>query len=211
MTNKGKICVIAIEEENSLEFFKLYPKGRENSNGKKEFLVLEKRFPKDLHKTTITKVRYNEEIDVAVTFAKGSDTTIKAWSSSGDLLHRVNTNQVKHNICAFSLDLKFLAMGAWTPDGRIFEIEQIKRKKEFVGLKEVMATRGHRNGVTAISISNFNRFLITFSTDNTLKIWNIDVRYKDRASPECIADFNVEEDELFADCGKLTAVAVYKP
>ena len=69
VTNKGKICVIAIEEENTLEFFKLYPKGKPNHNGKMEFLVSEKRFQKDLHKTTITKVRYNEEIDVAVTFA----------------------------------------------------------------------------------------------------------------------------------------------
>ena len=102
-------------------------------------------------------------------------------------------------------------MGAWTPDGRIFEIEQIKRKKEFIGLKEVMATRGHRNGVTAISISNYNRYLITFSADNTMKIWNIDVRYKDRASPECIGDYNVEEHELFVESGRVTAVAIYRP
>jgi len=77
---------------NCVRIFKLNPKGIKNAEGKLEYFKKKAEFRRDMHSTRIASVIYLEKAGTIVTASTGCDTSIRAWSLTGELLKEHNTN-----------------------------------------------------------------------------------------------------------------------
>lgn len=106
------------------------------------------------HSTNIVYWYINEKWATLITCAGGADTDVKFWSLSGKLLQVVNTNQVANFHCVGSKDNRYLAVAAYTPEVRIFEITREKNGL-FKKANKIMTLQGHRvRGLLAIRLRN---------------------------------------------------------
>ncbi|OQR89501.1 hypothetical protein ACHHYP_06252 [Achlya hypogyna] len=127
-----------------------------------------------------------------LTVGKDDDTDIKCWNSSGSLLQTVNVNQIQNFHGVQSLDNRFIAVAAYTPEVKIFEILRSKTGT-FDKLHKAMALQGHTSGVTDIAFDGSDQkpvnSIVTSSKDGTIRVWDINVRYKLQEDPKCIKSF----------------------
>jgi WD40 repeat protein len=78
-----------------------------------------------------------------VTCAGEADTDVKFWNLRGDLLQVVNTNQVTNYHCVASKDNRYIAVAAYTPEVKIFEISR-EKNGTFKKVNKIMTLHGHR-------------------------------------------------------------------
>jgi WD40 repeat protein len=70
-----------------------------------------------------------------------------------------------------------VASAGFIADVYIWEVLFQKDNGEFLGLNKVMDLKGHHAGVTGVAFSRDNK-LATVCKDRTIRVWNIEVRYK---------------------------------
>ncbi|OQS00280.1 hypothetical protein THRCLA_06066 [Thraustotheca clavata] len=133
-----------------------------------------------------------EEWMTTLTIGKDDNTEIKCWNTSGHLLQTVNVNQIQNYHGVQSLDNRFIAVAAYTPEVKIFEIQRAK-DGSFSKLNKAMGLQGHTSGVTDIAFdgSDFKpvNHIVTSSKDGSIRVWDINVRYKLQEDPKCIKQF----------------------
>ncbi|GMF42462.1 unnamed protein product [Phytophthora fragariaefolia] len=78
-----------------------------------------------------------------ITCAGDSDTDVKFWNLSGELLQTVNTNQVANYHCVGSKDNRYIAVAAYTPEVKIYEIAR-EKSGAFKKVNKIMTLQGHR-------------------------------------------------------------------
>ena len=78
-----------------------------------------------------------------ITCAGDSDTDVKFWNLSGELLQTVNTNQVANYHCVASKDNRYIAVAAYTPEVKIYEIAR-EKSGAFRKVNKIMTLQGHR-------------------------------------------------------------------
>ncbi|EQC34928.1 hypothetical protein SDRG_07726 [Saprolegnia diclina VS20] len=127
-----------------------------------------------------------------LTVGRDDDTDIKCWNTTGTLLQTTSVNQIQNFHGVQSLDNRFIAVAAYTPEVKIYEIQRSKTGA-FVKLHKAMALQGHTSGVTDIAFDGsdqkpVNR-IVTASKDGTVRVWDINVRYKLEEDPKCIKTF----------------------
>ncbi|GJQ15705.1 hypothetical protein GpartN1_g7496.t1 [Galdieria partita] len=111
-----------------------------------------------------------------VTYDDGSSFIV--WNMRGNILATVDTHQVQNNRMAISPDGRFIASAGFIGDVYLWEVLFQKDSGEFVGLKKVIDLKGHRAGVRGVAFSHDNKKVATVCKDKTIRIWNIDVKYK---------------------------------
>jgi transducin beta-like protein 2 len=94
-----------------------------------------------------------------VTCAGDSDTEVKFWSLDGKLLQVANTNQVTNYHCVASKDNRYVAVAAYTPEVKIFEITREKNGM-FKKANKIMSLHGHRVRVLEYLEANLRSFCI---------------------------------------------------
>jgi WD40 repeat protein len=97
------------------------------------------------HKKEVHSILMNDlgAYGVLVTCAGDSDTDVKFWDASGKLLQVVNTNQVTNYHCVASKDNRYIAVAAYTPEVKIFEITR-EKNGVFKKATKIMSLHGHR-------------------------------------------------------------------
>ena len=88
-------------------------------------------------------VSCNEQWATIITCAGDSDTDVKFWNLSGELLQTVNTNQVANYHCVSSKDNRYIAVAAYTPEVKIYEIAR-EKSGAFRKVSKIMTLQGHR-------------------------------------------------------------------
>ncbi len=72
-----------------------------------------------------------------------------------------------------------------------------------------MTLQGHNSGITVVNIGHDKSCAVTYSNDKTLRVWNTDVRYKDRENTKCVCVLEQEQLNNEFDCEvKITALSV---
>ena len=84
-----------------------------------------------------------EQWATIVTCAGNMDTDIKFWNMNGELLQTINTNQVANYHCVGSKDNRYIAVAAYTPEVKIYEITR-EKSGEFKKVNKIMTLQGHR-------------------------------------------------------------------
>ncbi|EME29205.1 transducin family protein / WD-40 repeat family protein isoform 2 [Galdieria sulphuraria] len=100
------------------------------------------------------------------------------WNMRGSVLTRVDTHQVRNNQMAISPDGRFIASAGFIGDVYLWEILFQKDSNEFIELRKVIDLKGHRAGVKGLAFSHDRKKVATVCKDRTIRIWNIDVKYK---------------------------------
>ena len=190
---------VGLSQDRSVELFEFTP----NDMNKKYFRSF-KRFPNNIHKDSVKNVYYVNN-GCIVTFGGGSDTTIKVWNSSCELLTTVDTKQVKHNCSACSLSKRFLMVGSWCPDVKVFEVKLEKTDKSFKGLGKIMDLGLHKTGIDYISCSQNEDKVVTISQDHTVRLWKINVEYEKQGDPKCLLMVDMRKNEYFPEGCDITA------
>ncbi|RLN67079.1 hypothetical protein BBJ29_005003 [Phytophthora kernoviae] len=168
------------------------------------------------HKTDVHSVLMNDIGNWAtiITCASGSDTDVKFWTMKGDLLQVVNTNQVANYHCVGSKDNRYIAVAAYTPEVKIYEITR-EKTGAFKKVNKIMSLQGHRTGVVDLAFDGSDTLpvnrVVTISKDASVRLWNINVRYIVQEDPKVLSSFNASEDQPFqtvdfAPNGKLLAM-----
>ncbi|CAI5728060.1 unnamed protein product [Hyaloperonospora brassicae] len=186
----GRSLVVATESGN----VKVYQKLRV-----KPEIVAD--FP-TLHKTDVHSVLMNDIGSWAtiITCAGDSDTDVKFWNLSGELLQTVNTNQVANYHCVASKDNRYIAVAAYTPEVKIYEIAR-EKSGAFRKVNKIMTLQGHRTGVVDIAFdgsdaSPVNR-VVTISKDASVRLWDINVRYTLQEDPKVLSAFTASGEKPF--------------
>ena len=102
------------------------------------------------------------------------------------LLGRVDTGGFSNYGAAVSNDGRFLAAATFASDVKIYTTE-FDRTGNCTGVKKAMDLQGHRKKVTAVEFSPDARSAVTASEDGTLRIWNINVRFKQQEDTKAVA------------------------
>uniref|UniRef100_M4B3C0 Uncharacterized protein n=1 Tax=Hyaloperonospora arabidopsidis (strain Emoy2) TaxID=559515 RepID=M4B3C0_HYAAE len=144
-----------------------------------------------LHKTDVHSVLMNDISSWAtiITCAGDSDTDVKFWNLSGELLQTVNTNQVANYHCVSSKDNRYIAVAAYTPEVKIYEIAR-EKSGAFRKVSKIMTLQGHRMGVVDIAFDGSDAFpvnrVVTISKDVLVRLWDINVRYTLQEDPKAV-------------------------
>ncbi|CAK4636070.1 hypothetical protein AeMF1_014147 [Aphanomyces euteiches] len=144
---------------------------------------------------------------------KDQDTNVKCWNTLGDLLQTTSINQIENFHGVQSRDNRFIAIAAFTPEVKIYEIKRTKDGK-FDKFTKVMALQGHKSGVLDVAFDGSDttplNHIVTSSKDGTVRLWDINVRYKLEEDPKCIRTFTSDQVYSAVDItanGKVIALA----
>ncbi|ETO63266.1 hypothetical protein F444_18981 [Phytophthora nicotianae P1976] len=203
-SSDGRSLVIATENGNVKIFQKLRAKPE---------IVAD--FPVS-HKTDVHSVLMNDIGNWAtiITCAGDSDTDVKFWNLSGELLQTVNTNQVANYHCVGSKDNRYIAVAAYTPEVKIYEIVR-EKTGAFKKVNKIMTLQGHRTGVMDLAFDGSDALpvnrVVTISKDSSVRLWDINVRYTVQEDPKVLSSFNASGDQPFqatdfAPNGKILAM-----
>ncbi|GLD94149.1 hypothetical protein PINS_up002760 [Pythium insidiosum] len=170
------------------------------------------------HKTDVHSIVMSDigKWATIVTCASDSDTDVKFWGLDGSLLQVANTNQVTNYHCVGSKDNRFVAVAAYTPEVKIFEITR-EKNGTFRRAQKVMSLQGHRTGVLDLAFNGSDTLpvnrVVTTCKDATIRVWDINVRYAQQEDPKNIKTFKpndaskpLQSIDLSAD-GKLLVAA----
>ncbi|KAF1794063.1 WD40 repeat, conserved site [Phytophthora cactorum] len=168
------------------------------------------------HKTDVHSVLMNDIGNWAtiITCAGDSDTDVKFWNLSGELLQTVNTNQVANYHCVGSKDNRYIAVAAYTPEVKIYEISR-EKTGAFKKVNKIMTLQGHRTGVMDLAFDGSDALpvnrVVTISKDASVRQWDINVRYTVQEDPKVLSSFNASGDQPFqatdfAPNGKMLAM-----
>ncbi|CEG39489.1 WD40 repeat protein [Plasmopara halstedii] len=189
-SSDGRSFVVATESGN----IKVYQKLRVKPQIVTEFPIS--------HKADVHSVLMNDIGNWAtvITCAGDSDTDVKFWNLNGELLQVVNTNQVTNYHCVGSKDNRYIAVAAYTPEVKIYEIVR-ERTGAFKKVQKIMTLHGHRTGVVDLAFNGSDTLpvdrVVTISKDASLRVWDINVRYTVQEDPKVLSSFNVSEGEAF--------------
>lgn len=125
-------------------------------------------------------------IPVLVAAAPNTELNIYLATSSLPLLKRLDTGGFNNYNVAISNDGRFIAAATFASDVKIYEVE-FDRAGNNIGVKKVMDLKGHRKKITAVEFSPDSRQAVSASEDGTLRIWDINVRYKQQEDPKTLA------------------------
>ncbi|POM58492.1 Glucose repression regulatory protein TUP1 [Phytophthora palmivora] len=168
------------------------------------------------HKTDVHSVLMNDIGNWAtiITCASDSDTDVKFWNLSGELLQTVNTNQVANYHCIGSKDNRYIAVAAYTPEVKIYEIAR-EKSGAFKKVNKIMTLQGHRTGVMDLAFDGSDALpvnrVVTISKDASVRLWDINVRYTVQEDPKVMSAFTASGDLPFqavdfAPNGKILAM-----
>ncbi|CAH0480889.1 unnamed protein product [Peronospora belbahrii] len=168
------------------------------------------------HKTDVHSVLMNDigKWATIITCAGGSDTDIKFWNLNGELQQTVNTNQVANYHCVGSKDNRYIAVAAYTPEVKIYEITR-EKLGTFKKVNKIMTLQGHRTGVMDLAFNGSNVLpanrVVTISKDASVRLWDINVRYTVQEDPKVLWAFTAKEEKPFegvdfAPCGKIVVM-----
>lgn len=197
------LIAFGLSAEKTIEIFEF----KDNDPNKKYFHPV-KKFPTNLHKEEVKNVFFVNN-SCLITFGGGSDTTIKVWNFSCDLLFSIDTKQVKHHFSTISKSMKFIFVGSWCPDIKVFEVKVDKNDKSFKSLTKVMDLGLHKTEITHISCSENEDKVLTISKDNTVRIWNINVEYEKKGDPKCLHTIDMKKNDYFGENSLILAGDVY--
>jgi WD40 repeat protein len=197
-----KFIICGLSAEKTIEIFEFI----ENEPSKKYFSSI-KKFPSNLHKEEVKNAYYLNN-SCLITFGGGTDTTIKVWNFKNELLSTIDTKQVKHFDSFLSQSGKFLMAGTWSPDVKIFELK-LEKDQTFKSIAKVMNLGEHKSGVYYISCSVQENRVVTISSDNFLRIWNINVEYEKKGDPKCLFSLNMKSNEYFSGEVQIKSADVY--
>lgn len=178
----------------------------ENEPSKKYFSSI-KKFPSSIHKEEVKNAYYLNNSCI-VTFGGGMDTTIKVWNFKNELLSTIDTKQVKHFDSILSHSGKFLMAGTWSPDVKIFEVK-LEKDKNFKSIAKVMNLGDHKAGVFNLSCSLQENRVVTISSDNFLRVWNINVEYEKKGDPKCLFSLNMKSNDFFSKEVQIKSADIY--
>ncbi|KAG7392298.1 Transducin beta-like protein 2 [Phytophthora pseudosyringae] len=189
-SSDGRSLVIATESGN----VKVYQKLRAKPEVVADFPVT--------HKTDVHSVLMNDIGNWAtiITCAGNSDTDVKFWNLSGELLQTVNTNQVANYHCVGSKDNRYIAVAAYTPEVKIYEIAR-EKTGAFKKVNKIMTLQGHRTGVMDLAFDGSDALpvnrVVTISKDASVRLWDINVRYTVQEDPKVMSSFTATGDQPF--------------
>jgi WD40 repeat protein len=123
---------------------------------------------------------YLEPVKLIVTYGKAKDTMFKVWTNKGEIVKKINTNAITHFGMQLTHNRKMLILGNWAPDVSIYEVELNSKNDTYKSFKDVMCLSGHKKSVRILGISPEAKRAVSYSEDKCLKVWNINVRYKER-------------------------------
>ncbi|XP_055388539.1 uncharacterized protein LOC129617191 [Condylostylus longicornis] len=119
-----------------------------------------------------------------VTASLETDTEIKVFDYSLNLLASVDTKQLKNvHLGASPSDARFFGAAAWSPGVKVMEIASNSQSHEFKKLVKAMDL-ATPCGVNAIAFSCDNKKALLACKEGTLILWNIDVRYEVNEDPK---------------------------
>ena len=72
----------------------------------------------------------------------------------------------------------------------------MNRKNEFKSFQKVLDLNGHKDSVNYINCSEENDKAITISKDNSLKIWNLNIRRDILEQPKIVKSIDLKENKL---------------
>ncbi|KAI9911286.1 hypothetical protein PsorP6_008896 [Peronosclerospora sorghi] len=155
------------------------------------------------HKTDVHSILMNDTGNWAtvITCAGSSDTDIKFWDLKGELLQTVNTNQVANYHCVGSKDNRFIAVAAYTPEVKIYEIVR-EKSGALKKVNKVMTLQGHRTGIIDLAFDGSDTLpvkrVVTISKDASVRLWDINVRYSVQEDPKVLSAFTSSESRVEA-------------
>lgn len=202
-SSNEKFLACGLSADKTIELFEF----KENEGNKKYFHSY-KKFPTNIHKEEVKNVYFVNNSCIA-TFGGGSDTTIKIWNSHCEQLSNVDTKQMKHHFSTISKSNKFLFVGSWCPDIKVFEIKLDKNDKSFKNFSKIMDLGLHKTEIVYISCSENEDKVLTISKDKTVRFWNINVEYEKKGDPKCIHMIDMKKNEYFGENCSITAGDIY--
>ena len=193
LSHDCKTVAVVLDAENSVKVYNISGIGKYEDEDSKIKIDLTTSFPKGLHKTTIHSLYLDKSAKFLITSSEENDTNVRVWSIFGDILNTFNNTQLKNYKMCATQDGNFVGIASWGPDVRIFEI---KRNKDgtFKSFTKAMELKGHRQSIYNLGFNDVSDRAITFSKDNTLKIWNINVSYQLSEDPKCLQTIDITKN-----------------
>mmetsp|Transcript_5000 Transcript_5000/g.10801 ORF Transcript_5000/g.10801 Transcript_5000/m.10801 type:complete len:454 (+) Transcript_5000:147-1508(+) len=111
---------------------------------------------------------------------------VKVFNSRGNQLAVLEPNSLANHDLALSNDARFVAVASFTSEVKIWELKFARDTLEFKGASKAMELKGHKGQVMSVAFSPDNKRAVTVSKDNTLRVWNIDVRYHLSEDPKTL-------------------------
>eukprot|EP00052_Salpingoeca_macrocollata_P023175 m.203456 g.203456 ORF g.203456 m.203456 type:complete len:303 (-) comp21977_c14_seq1:44-952(-) len=113
-----------------------------------------------------------------------ADTSLHLWSVKGELLQTLDTQKISNSHAAVSPSGQFVAVCGFSPDVKIYEVQA--ENGVVSAVKPAMVLGGHTAAMLHFAFSSDSSRVVSISKDGTWRLFNIDVRYKDREDPRLI-------------------------
>eukprot|EP01120_Amphizonella_sp_Union-15-10_P015282 TRINITY_DN7831_c0_g1_i2.p1 TRINITY_DN7831_c0_g1~~TRINITY_DN7831_c0_g1_i2.p1 ORF type:complete len:281 (+),score=57.19 TRINITY_DN7831_c0_g1_i2:499-1341(+) len=179
-TSDGKLLFVGLEPQHRIICYQIDNKKAE---GQDKNWKLVKEFTKK-HQTSINSLVLSRDNKWLVTC---TDADVLLWNLKGDIVAQIDTKQMKNNCAVISRNSRFLAVGTFTSDIKIWEILYDKGGAySSVNKTHVMSLRGHKGGILDLQFSNDSTKVVTTSNDCTWKLFDINKQYKKSEDPECL-------------------------
>lgn len=121
----------------------------------------------------------------------GQKTDMRIFSSSGKQLANLDSAGLTNHGIALSENGQFLAAATFTTDVKVHEL-QYEKNGDFKTTSKVMDLKGHSRQVAAVAFRPDGKRAVTASNDHSLRIWNLDVRYRQLEDAKCLVDMQQE-------------------